>query len=393
MQEAALLILFLGVCVGHLSVLVFSNNWWYGQPLPHRFLFILRAVHGLLILVGVWAFAKAFLSYRPVIDEAFSGTGWHRVAGGYTALCAFVGLVVVPIITLRRRLRRPGALLANHTTQVNVAGELGYKPVGKGKFRWMAGLPGNQVFEVDFVEKTLRLPHLPAALEGLTILQVTDLHLCGSPGREFHQHVADRCREWEPDVVAITGDLVDSDYHHRWIVPVLGRLRWRVAAFAILGNHDSWRDVPVIRRRLRRLGMEVLANCWKEVYIRNERVVVVGHEGPWFRPAPDLTGCPEGTFRICLSHTPDNIRWAQSHNIDLMLSGHNHGGQVRFPVVGSLLVPSRYGRRYDCGTFDEPPTVLHVCRGLAGQHPLRYNCRPEVTKLVLTRSLRVASKF
>jgi predicted MPP superfamily phosphohydrolase len=66
-----------------------------------------------------------------------------------------------------------------------------------------------------------------------------------------------------------------------------------------------------------------------------------------------------------------------------MLAGHNHGGQIRFPLLGSVFVPSRYGRRYDCGTFQEQPTVLHVCRGLAGQHPLRYNCRPEVTKIVL----------
>lgn len=77
--------------------------------------------------------------------------------------------------------------------------------------------------------------------------------------------------------------------------------------------------------------------------------------------------------------------WARQHGIDLMLAGHNHGGQIRFPLVGSVFVPSRYSRRYDRGTFAEPPTVLHVSRGLAGQHPLRYNCRPEVTKLILTR--------
>jgi predicted MPP superfamily phosphohydrolase len=69
--------------------------------------------------------------------------------------------------------------------------------------------------------------------------------------------------------------------------------------------------------------------------------------------------------------------------VDLMLSGHVHGGQIRLPWVGSVLVPSRHGRRYDCGTFEEPPTVLHVSRGLSGQHPLRYGCMPEVTRLIL----------
>jgi predicted MPP superfamily phosphohydrolase len=385
MQAAAILILFLGACLGHTAVLVFSINWWYGQALPHRFLFVLRVLHGVIILVGIWAFAQAYVSSRLAPGELFSGPGWPLIAGIYTAGCALVGVVVVPWITIQRRLRRPAVLLGNHTAAVDFANELGYKPVGRGKYRWLARLPGNQVFQVDFVERTLRLPRLPPALEGLTIVQVTDLHFCGSPGLEFFQRVMDRCRAWNPDLLAVTGDLVDSDKHHRWIVPVLGRLRWGTAAFGILGNHDSWRDVPVIRRRLRRLGIEVLANGWKEIKVRDERVVFIGHEGPWFRPPPDLTGCPQDTFRICLSHTPDNIRWAQERNVDLMLSGHNHGGQVRFPLVGSLLVPSRYGRRYDCGVFEEPPTILHVSRGLSGQHPVRYHCRPEVTKIVLTK--------
>src|SRR5207248_10506681 len=147
----------------------------------------------------------------------------------------------------------------------------------------------------------------------------------------------------------------------------------RVAAFAILGNHDVRRDPLLVRRRLRRAGLRVLANTWEQVEVRGEPMVVIGHEGPWFRPEPDLTTCPDGVFRLCLSHTPDNIRWAQNQGVDLMLSGHVHGGQVRFPLLGSVFVPSRYSRRYDCGTFDEPPTVLHVSRGLGGEHPLRYN--------------------
>jgi predicted MPP superfamily phosphohydrolase len=71
-----------------------------------------------------------------------------------------------------------------------------------------------------------------------------------------------------------------------------------------------------------------------------------------------------------------------------MLAGHVHGGQIRLPLFGPIFVPSRYSRRYDCGTFDEPPTLLHVSRGLSGQHPLRYNCRPEVTKIILVGSQR-----
>jgi uncharacterized protein len=69
-----------------------------------------------------------------------------------------------------------------------------------------------------------------------------------------------------------------------------------------------------------------------------------------------------------------------------MLAGHVHGGQIRLPLIGSLFVPSRYSRKYDCGTFFKDPTVMHVSRGLAGQHPLRFHCRPEVTRVVLQRA-------
>jgi predicted MPP superfamily phosphohydrolase len=170
------------------------------------------------------------------------------------------------------------------------------------------------------------------------------------------------------------------------VVPILGRLRWRLAAFAILGNHDYWYEPPFIRRRLRRLGVRVLENGYEQIDVRGQPLVVIGHEGPWLRPAPDLADCPAGAFRLCLSHTPDNIRWARRQGVDLMLSGHVHGGQVRVPVFGSLLVPSRYGRRFDCGTFAEDPTLLHVTRGLGGQEPLRYGCKPEVVKLILRRA-------
>src|SRR5262249_36394886 len=154
----------------------------------------------------------------------------------------------------------------------------------------------------------------------------------------------------------------DSSKHHRWIVPLLGRLHWKTAAYAILGNHDSWRDPPVIRRRLQRIGMRVLPNTWEQLEVRGQQLIVVGHEGPWFQPEPDLSSCPAEGFRLCLSHTPDNIRWAQQHNIDLVLAGHVHGGQIRLPLVGSIFVPSRYSRRYDCGSFDEQPSLMHVSR-------------------------------
>lgn len=378
------LLLFGGACLGHAVLMIAALNCIYGTALPHKLLSVTRKLDGVVVLGGPVVFWLTFgLGFQPRPGTA-AAVAQAPLLSSYVLVCWFLGFGVFPLVTVLRLSRRtPAALERNDSQIVDVAAELGYKPVGTGKHRRLASLPGNQVFQVEFAERTLRLPRLPAAWDGLTILHLSDLHLCGTPDRDFYRVVMERCRAWRPDLVAVTGDIVDSDRHHRWVIPVLGRLTWGVAAFAILGNHDSWRDVPVIRRRLRRVGMRVLANSWEELEVRGERLVVVGHEGPWFWPAPDLKGCPEGPFRLCLSHTPDNIRWARRNRMDLVLAGHVHGGQIRVPVVGSIFVPSRYSRRYDCGTFDEPPTLMHVSRGLGGQHPLRFNCRPEATLLVL----------
>jgi predicted MPP superfamily phosphohydrolase len=384
MHDCLLGLLYLGAWVGHVAILVYSLNWWYSHALDRRLLHGIRGLHALLVLAAPVVFWSVY--GRDLLADP--ETLWQRVLFPYLVLCGVLGFGVVPAVTLWRRLRgRPAALLSNHTKTIDVAAELGYKPVGRGTYRPLAWLPGNEIFQVDFAERTLHLQDLPAAWDGLTILHVSDLHLRGVPDKQFFQYVMDRCREWEPDLVAITGDIVDSEEHHRWVVPILGRLRWRVGAFAVLGNHDYWHEPGLTRRRLRKLGIDVLGNGWKQTEVRGEPMIVIGHEGPWFQPGPDLSDCPRGPFRLCLSHTPDHIAWARANDIRLMLAGHVHGGQIQLPVVGSVFVPSRYGRRFDCGTFHEPPTVLHVCRGLAGQQPLRYNCRPEVALLILRKTV------
>jgi hypothetical protein len=378
-----------GACLGHLVLMIVSHNWWYGQALPRRAGTIIHLGHALLILALpaalVCAYGWDLAGLRPPICPVEGGwRAWPQLVTLYLVVCAVIGFVALPLNTILRLLRRDPTV-EKSSRVLDVAKHLGYHPIGTSKERWLTRLPSNEVFQVELVERTLRLPRLPAAWDGLTLLHLSDLHLKGTPDREYFRFVMDRCADWQPDLVAITGDIADSMHHLRWIVPVLGRLRWRIAAFAILGNHDLWHDPPFIRRRLRRLGMHVPSNTWQQIDVRGEPLVVVGHEGPWVKPAPDLRDCPREPFRLCLSHTPDNIRWARRADIDLMLSGHVHGGQIRFPLFGSVLLPSRYGRRYDCGVFDEPPTLLHVSRGLSGDHPVRYLCRPEVTRLTLRR--------
>ena len=149
---------------------------------------------------------------------------------------------------------------------------------------------------------------------------------------------------------------------------------------AILGNHDAYHEPQLIRTELEKCGIAVIGAESKVVTIRGERCVFTGNELPWF-PAPATP--PTGGFRICVSHSPDRFGWAQQHGFDLVLAGHVHGGQVRVPIIGSIFVPSLYGRRYDMGVFEKNGTVMIVGRGLSGKEPLRFRCHPQVIRIVL----------
>jgi predicted MPP superfamily phosphohydrolase len=100
-----------------------------------------------------------------------------------------------------------------------------------------------------------------------------------------------------------------------------------------------------------------------------------------------VTGIPDDGFRILLAHSPDVIRDVARLGVDLMLSGHTHGGQVRFPFIGATVVPSRYGPRYSAGEYRVEGTTLYVSRGLGTVRlPIRFLCRPELAILTLRRT-------
>src|SRR5581483_10607134 len=226
-------VLWLGACVGHTFFMVTGLNVLYAWPLPHFVLRFTRKIDLLSILAGpvVFLLALDLFGNRSLAWEPGSVSFYLTP---YTLFCAALGFIAFPIAqTLYMVRKRAERVAATETATVDVAAKLGRKPVGRGKYRPLALLPGNEVFTVDFVTHTLALPQLPPEWDGLSILHLTDLHLSGTPDRAFHRFVIDRCMaDGVPDIVAITGDVVDSKTHHRWIVPVLGRLRWNVAGFA-----------------------------------------------------------------------------------------------------------------------------------------------------------------
>jgi len=376
-------LLFIAAWVGHGYLLMLTLNVTYSYPLHRKFLKALRQVCGLLLIAGPPLFACLIGMDLVELSSTPGSDPWLLIPVGYAWVCVGAAAVFVGVTIWRLRSRRPAVVLDERTEVVDLAKELGRRPVGEGKYRRIAELSFIDLFKVEFTTLTLSVPGLPRAWDGLTILQLGDLHFYGTPGREYFQFVVRRCMaDGVPDLFVLSGDIIDDPKYLDWIEPVFGSLRWNIAALAILGNHDWWQDYNEVRQRLAALGMRIISNRWESLNVRGEPLIAIGHEGPWFRPPPDLAGCPDG-FRLLVSHTPDNIRWARHNNCRLMLSGHNHGGQIRVPILGALFVPSRYSRRYDMGNFHEPPTVLHVNRGLSGKEAIRFRCRPQVTRLIL----------
>jgi predicted MPP superfamily phosphohydrolase len=334
--------------VGHAALWTAVMNHLYGRPLNKYFLKLWRLFTGLVIL----AFPLLFFLPGPTVDTA--GWVWDP-AFFYFFGCWLFGGIVFSFITIMRLLRpKPPALASEHTTTHDFWPALGEAARGDGQHRHLTRLPFNGVFRVDVTEVSLKLRRLPPALDGLSVLVLSDLHLHGTPSRVWFDAVFDELAKLPaPDVIALVGDFLDSDTHHEWLAPLLGKLRWTELGVAILGNHDRHHDPDRLRQELTDLGYTVVSNRWQQVTVRGEPVVLVGQEMPWFRPGPDLTTAPVGPFRLCLSHTPDHFAWAAEHGVDLMLSGHTHGGGIRIPVIGPIFTPCYYGRRHDMGVYQK----------------------------------------
>jgi hypothetical protein len=252
----------------------------------------------------------------------------------------------------------------------------------------LARLPGNEVLRLEEVDRGIGLPRLPPALDGISILHLSDLHFTGRVGKSYFVELVRRANLREPDLVVLTGDLIDDEAFTPWVGDTLAQLQAPEGVYFVFGNHERRVDARAFRELLKDHGLVDLGGRWMETQVRGQRLILAGNEKPWFGPAPDLREAPPpssqgGPLRIALAHSPDRLPWAQRHEVDLFLAGHTHGGQVCIPWVGPIFSPTLCGVRYACGTFYAPPTVMHVSKGVSADFPLRFHCPPEAVKLTL----------
>lgn len=242
----------------------------------------------------------------------------------------------------------------------------------------------------EITETDIWLRRLPRAFDGLRIVHLTDIHHSIFTPLEDIQRAVHLVNLLRPDLIALTGDYVTLSPTYIWpMARVLGKLRARLGVFAVLGNHDFQVDAGEITRALRTQHIRVLRNSHFALRGGIAHLWVVGVDDLWWGGddlIAALRSVPGRDLKVLLCHNPLGVRQAAAHGVDLVLSGHTHGGQVRLPVVGSVYGRTKLGERFVEGWNHLDGTQIYVSRGIGKVLlPVRLGCPPEIACLRLRR--------
>jgi predicted MPP superfamily phosphohydrolase len=237
----------------------------------------------------------------------------------------------------------------------------------------------------------LSYSNLPDSFSGLRIIQFSDVHLGNFYSLTQLRKAVIHINQLQPDLIFFTGDLYDSEQGIASddCIPVLSELSAYYGKWAVLGNHDYLSGAKKINHLLQNSGFTVLKNSHQKIECKGKHINIMGQDD-WLRGTPNLPKALKGLnaddFTISLVHEPDFADVAASFPIDLQISGHSHGGQVRIPWIGPI-VTTKKGRKYVKGLYQIQGSRLQVYAnsGLGMTFlPIRFYCRPEVTVFTLT---------
>ncbi len=234
--------------------------------------------------------------------------------------------------------------------------------------------------------RQIYLKRLPKALDGFRVVQLSDIHHSAFTSREQIERAVETANSLQADIVALTGDYISKERSYAApCAEMMGRLQARFGVFAVLGNHDHWVDAALMTDLFRAEGITVLINEGMRFEQRGGSFWLAGVDDTMvgLEDLPlALAGSSETEMKLLLAHNPVILRRAARAGVDLVLSGHTHGGQVTWrPEKGAS---GRPRRRLLKGLARQAATQIYVSRGLGTVVlPIRYGCPPEVSLLEL----------
>lgn len=366
-------ILFFFILCGHLGVWCILFSQIHATSLPRKLRkFIEKLVFCLMTLVPI---LMALNELDLIANQV-----WMTP---YRTLC----LIVFAALSLRWIFQtltsKPPAALLSEEVELLDLGERIPEPHVKGlQARILSWVPRNQILKLSIEKRELQLDHWPLAMDGMVIAHLSDLHFTGKISRAYFEKVCQECNACLPDYIFLTGDIIDSAACLEWLPETLGKLNCKYHKYFVLGNHDlRIRDEEKLVAALESCGFKRASGSWEKLAFKEGEFSIAGDELPWFSGAENMA--KPSNPAILLAHSPDRIYPASQLEIDLVLAGHCHGGQIRLPVIGPIVAPSVYGIRFASGTFKVAKTLMHVTRGISGDEPIRWNCPPELNVIRL----------
>ena len=259
---------------------------------------------------------------------------------------------------------------------------------------WIAW--GNTALELNTY--TVTSARLPEIFDGYRIAHVSDLH--NAEMGEDNEKLLTMLREADPDMIAITGDLIDSRNTNVEIALQFAQEAMKIApCYYVSGNHEARvNEYEELKTGLKSAGVIILEDTQTEISIEGQTITLIGVNDPSFQ-TDYLFGDSETVmnskltelhtdgeaFTILLSHRPELFDAYAEHDVDLVLSGHAHGGQFRLPFIGGVVAPNQgLFPEYDAGVYTDGNTNMLVSRGVGNSIlPFRINNRPEVILIEL----------
>lgn len=235
--------------------------------------------------------------------------------------------------------------------------------------------------DIEIVRRKIVIPRLPSRVDGLTAVQISDLHLSGNG--DLHQRMVDQVRKLNPNAVLFTGDLIDDQSAIGDAIDIFRGLQPPSGIWAVPGNwdHTATGDaIDILVNRLKPAKVRFLVNESEQL---DDGLWIAGVDDP-SSSLEDISsavdGIPASAARILLAHSPDIVTSLQENAFGLVLAGHTHGGQVNLPFFNGAWLKDGPSSEYIQGLYDVFGSPLYVNRGIGTTKlPIRIGARPEIT--------------